>query len=76
MDLLENTTVFAGAQNGGWGLGGGWAYRGGEAARQRLQHPAAAAVGSKQCGRSQLRPLSPFKQPGPQPSYPPPRRGG
>ena len=24
-----------------------------EAARQRLQHPAAAAVGSKQCGRSQ-----------------------
>ena len=45
MDLLENHTVFAGAQNGAGGLGaGGWAYRGGEAARQRLQHPAAASV--------------------------------
>ena len=38
----------------GLGLGaGGWAYRGGEAAGQSLQYPAAAAVGSKQCGRSQ-----------------------
>ena len=29
---------------GGWGAGG-WAYRGGKLSRQRLQHPAAAAVG-------------------------------
>ena len=39
---------------GGWGLGG-WAYRVAEAAQRRFQYPAAAAVGSKQCGRSQLR---------------------
>ena len=57
--LLKNVTfslVFEDAQNGGLGLGAG-AGAGltevAEAARQRLQHPAAAAVGSRQCGRSQ-----------------------
>ena len=41
-----------GAGAGGWG----WAYRDAEPAQQRLQHPATAAlaVGSKQCGRSQI----------------------